>query len=50
MLRLFRGVSPRIHPIAFIDDSAQVIGDVDIGDESGVWMCVVVRGDVHSIT
>jgi carbonic anhydrase/acetyltransferase-like protein (isoleucine patch superfamily) len=49
VLRAFRGVSPRIHPTAFIDDSAQVIGDVDIGEESGVWMCVVVRGDVNLI-
>lgn len=40
---------PRIHPSAYIDDSAQVIGDVDIGEESSVWMCVVIRGDVHRI-
>jgi carbonic anhydrase/acetyltransferase-like protein (isoleucine patch superfamily) len=32
-----------------VDESAQVIGDVEIGDESSVWMCVVVRGDVHRI-
>ena len=49
MLRAFRGVSPRIHPTAFIDDSAQVIGDVDIGEESSVWMCTVLRGDVNAI-
>ena len=49
MLRPFRGVTPRAHPSAFIDDSAQVIGDVDIGEESSVWMCAVVRGDVHWI-
>ena len=49
MLRTFRGVSPRIHPTAFIDDSAQVIGDVEIGEESGVWMCAVLRGDVNAI-
>jgi carbonic anhydrase/acetyltransferase-like protein (isoleucine patch superfamily) len=49
VLRAFRGVSPRIHPTAFIDDSAQVIGDVDIGEESGIWMCAVVRGDVNLI-
>lgn len=38
---------PRVHPTAFIDDSAQVIGDVEIGEESSVWMCAVIRGDVH---
>jgi carbonic anhydrase/acetyltransferase-like protein (isoleucine patch superfamily) len=26
-----------------------VIGDVEIGEESSVWMCVVIRGDVHRI-
>jgi carbonic anhydrase/acetyltransferase-like protein (isoleucine patch superfamily) len=47
MLRPYRGVSPRVHSTAFIDDSAQVIGDVEIGEESSVWMCTVIRGDVH---
>ncbi len=40
---------PRVHPSAFIDDSAQVIGDVEIGEASSVWMCAVLRGDVHWI-
>jgi carbonic anhydrase/acetyltransferase-like protein (isoleucine patch superfamily) len=40
---------PRVDPSAFIDDSAQIIGDVDIGEESGVWMNVVIRGDVNTI-
>ena len=49
MLRSHRGRVPRVHSTVFIDDSAQVIGDVEIGDESSVWMSVVVRGDVNSI-
>jgi carbonic anhydrase/acetyltransferase-like protein (isoleucine patch superfamily) len=49
VLRPYRGVSPRVHPTAFIDDSAQVIGDVEVGEESGVWMNAVIRGDVHWI-
>src|SRR5438093_13000908 len=49
MLRPYRGVFPRIHPSVFVDNSAQVIGDVEIGEESSVWMCAVVRGDVHWI-
>jgi carbonic anhydrase/acetyltransferase-like protein (isoleucine patch superfamily) len=40
---------PSIHPTAYIDHSAQVIGDVEIGEESSVWMAVVVRGDVNRI-
>ena len=49
MLRPHRGQLPRVHPSAFIDDSAQVIGDVEIGEDSSVWMCVVIRGDVNRI-
>ena len=49
MLRPFRSALPRVHPTAFIDESAQVIGDVEIGEESSVWMAVVVRGDVNRI-
>jgi carbonic anhydrase/acetyltransferase-like protein (isoleucine patch superfamily) len=49
MLRPYRGVLPRVAPSAFIDQSAQVIGDVEIGEESSVWMCAVLRGDVHWI-
>jgi carbonic anhydrase/acetyltransferase-like protein (isoleucine patch superfamily) len=40
---------PRVHPTVYIDESAQVIGDVEIGEESSVWMTVVIRGDVHRI-
>jgi carbonic anhydrase/acetyltransferase-like protein (isoleucine patch superfamily) len=49
MIRPYRGQLPRVHPTAFIDPSAQVVGDVEIGEESSVWMCVVIRGDVHRI-
>ena len=49
MLRPYRGQLPRVHPTAFVDASAKVIGDVDIGEESSVWMCAVIRGDVHWI-
>ena len=49
MLRPYRGRLPRVHPTAYVDDSAQVIGDVEVGEESSVWMVVVIRGDVHRI-
>ena len=49
MLRPFRSVLPTVHPTAYIDQSAQVIGDVVIGQESSVWMNVVIRGDVNAI-
>lgn len=49
MLRPYRGVLPRVHSTAYIDESAQVVGDVEIGEESSIWMAAVVRGDVHWI-
>ena len=49
MIRPFRNVEPDDRPSAYIDESAQVIGDVVIGAESSIWMNAVVRGDVNSI-
>ena len=49
MIRPFRGVHPQIHPTAFIEESAQIIGDVVIGEQSSVWFNAVVRGDVFYI-
>jgi carbonic anhydrase/acetyltransferase-like protein (isoleucine patch superfamily) len=49
MLRSYKGLSPRVDATAYVDVSAQVIGDVEIGAESSVWMNAVVRGDVHWI-
>jgi gamma-carbonic anhydrase len=49
MLRPYRGRLPVVHPTAYVDASAQVIGDVEIGADSSVWMNAVVRGDVNTI-
>ena len=49
MIRPFRGVSPKIAASCYIDPSAQVIGDVEIGERSSVWPNVTIRADVHSV-
>src|ERR687885_921953 len=49
MIRPFQGKHPRIHPSAFVEQSAQVIGDVVIGEQSSVWFNAVVRGDCFYI-
>ena len=49
MLRAYQGISPRIHESCYIDESAQIIGDVAIGENSSVWMNAVIRGDVYAI-
>jgi carbonic anhydrase/acetyltransferase-like protein (isoleucine patch superfamily) len=50
MIRPFRGIHPQIHPTAFIEESAQVVGDVHVGEHSSVWFGAVVRGDVFHIS
>lgn len=49
MIQDFLGSSPVIHPSAFIVHSADIIGDVTIGEQSSVWFNVTIRGDVNSI-
>ena len=44
MLRSHRAGFPRDAPTAFVDDSAQVIGDVEIGEDSSVWIGSLVMG------
>lgn len=45
----FEGITPHISKTAFIDPSAVVIGDVEIGDDCSIWPMTVIRGDVNSI-
>jgi carbonic anhydrase/acetyltransferase-like protein (isoleucine patch superfamily) len=49
MIRSYQGHLPYIPASCYVDLSAQVIGDVTLGERSSVWMNAVLRGDVHSI-
>ena len=49
MIRRYQGTSPLIPATCYVDPSAQVIGDVTLGEHSSIWMNAVVRGDVNSI-
>src|SRR3984885_12398444 len=49
MIRSYQGVSPVIPASCYVDFSAQVIGDVVLGERASIWMNAVVRGDVNSI-
>jgi carbonic anhydrase/acetyltransferase-like protein (isoleucine patch superfamily) len=40
---------PKVHETAFVAPSADVIGDVEIGELASIWFQVVIRGDVHSV-
>ena len=49
MIRRYQGHVPNIAAGCYVDESAQLIGDVTLGEHSSVWMNAVLRGDVHSI-
>ena len=49
-IRGFESFTPQIDKTAFIDESSVVIGNVTIGEDSSVWPCCSVRGDIHAIT
>ena len=49
MIRAYKGTMPKIDDSVYMDESAIVIGDVEIGAKSSLWCNAVVRGDVHYI-
>ena len=49
MIRSFKGVTPTVPPSCYVDESAQLIGDVVLADHVSIWMNAVLRGDVHAI-
>jgi carbonic anhydrase/acetyltransferase-like protein (isoleucine patch superfamily) len=49
MIRSYKGIRPKLGERVYVDVSAQVIGDVELGDHSSIWMNTVVRGDVNFI-
>src|ERR1700722_10443653 len=49
MVRSYLGYSPVVPKSCYVDISAQIIGQVELGEHSSVWMNAVLRGDAHSI-
>ena len=49
MIRSFEGAKPKLHPTAFIHDSAELIGRVTVGEGASVWPGCVLRGDIDKI-
>lgn len=49
MIRPFQGTHPDIDATAFVAETAVVIGDVTMGEESSIWYNCVARGDVNFI-
>jgi carbonic anhydrase/acetyltransferase-like protein (isoleucine patch superfamily) len=49
MIRSFDGSRPKLHPTAFVHDSAELIGRVTLGEGASVWPGCVLRGDIDAI-
>jgi carbonic anhydrase/acetyltransferase-like protein (isoleucine patch superfamily) len=49
LVRPFGALRPRIASTAFLAETAVVVGDVEIGEESSIWFGAVLRGDVGFI-
>jgi len=49
MIKSFQGKTPKIHESAFIAENADIIGDVEIGEQASVWYGSILRGDVNFI-
>ncbi len=48
-IRAYRNNLPSVAASAYVDESAVVIGDVNVGEDSSVWPLCVIRGDVNLI-
>ena len=48
-VRTYKGITPKLGERVFVDESAVVLGDVEIGDDSSVWPQAVIRGDMNHI-
>ena len=44
------GVAPRLHPSAYVADSAEVIGNVELAEGASVWFGAILRGDNERLT
>jgi len=40
---------PKIHESVFLASGVKIIGNVEIGENSGIWYNTVIRGDVHYV-
>ncbi len=49
MIKTYENLTPKIHETAFVAETAVIIGDVEIGEQSSVWYGSILRGDVNYI-
>ncbi|PSJ42574.1 gamma carbonic anhydrase family protein [Zobellella taiwanensis] len=48
-LKSYNGISPRLGKGVFVEESAVLYGDIELGDDASIWPLVAARGDVNYI-
>lgn len=48
-IRPYQGQFPKLANNVYVDPTAVVIGDVQIGEDSSIWPYAIIRGDMHRI-
>lgn len=48
-IRTYQGKAPKLAAGVFVDPTAVVLGDVELGENVSVWPMVVIRGDMNAI-
>lgn len=48
-IRTYQDMTPKLGDRTFVDPSAVVLGDVELGEDCSVWPLTVIRGDMHRI-
>jgi carbonic anhydrase/acetyltransferase-like protein (isoleucine patch superfamily) len=41
----YQDFNPKVHPLAYVHPSAELLGDVEVGEEASLWPTTVLRGD-----
>ena len=49
MIRSYKGIYHKLEKSVYVDESAVLVGDITIGEDSSVWPLVAARGDVNYI-
>lgn len=48
-IRTYQGKTPKLAAGVFVDPTAVVLGDVELGENVSVWPMVVIRGDMNAV-
>lgn len=48
-IRSYKGIIPQLGERVYIDNSAVIVGDITLGEDSSIWPLVAARGDVNQI-